>query len=198
MWWRFCGGILVSRHVVWGYIEIAYVVMVTCLPWNMLYKGRLLNRDDVDSWHGDGWHHCFSLWFPASVKHKPPTASSAWGPCTRAKMPQRGLGTYAAAKEKNAVRIRDCANSPQAATRDSILFFVGGWWVAAIISTAVGPMVVLFSRPTAACARRASDKSLAAHRLLQCAEKDANLSTIEVYAFSAKLLCFSRLSSAVS
>ena len=29
--------------------------------------------------------------------------------------------------------------------------------------------------PTAACARRASDKSLAAHRLLQCAEKAANL-----------------------
>ena len=29
----------------------------------------------------------------------------------------------------------------------------------------------LFSRPTSACARRASGKSLAAHRLLQCAEK---------------------------
>jgi hypothetical protein len=34
-------------------------------------------------------------------------------------------------------------------------------------------IIFLFSRPTAACARSASDKSLATHRLLQCAEKDA-------------------------
>ena len=32
-----------------GILKLRDVVMVTCLPGNMLYKGRLLNCDDVDT-----------------------------------------------------------------------------------------------------------------------------------------------------
>ena len=32
-----------------GILKLRDVVMVTCLPWNMLYKGRLLNCDHVDT-----------------------------------------------------------------------------------------------------------------------------------------------------